>query len=295
MQHFLSVNDLSSNAIHSILQRAEEVGNNPSPNAKGYFAANLFFEPSTRTKTSFLVAEKKLGMETLDLQTNTSSMSKGESLYDTARTYEAVGADLLVIRHCQDTWYDQLSGNISIPLINAGSGKKDHPTQCMLDLLTIKQEFGAFKGLNVAIAGDIKHSRVAYSHASALRTMGANVYFVEVPGFKDETLGIPYVTMDEACEMCDVLMLLRIQHERHGLSAYDTSSYLADYGLTMERERNMQNHAIILHPAPVNRGVEMDTRLVECDRSRIFKQMENGVPVRMAIIQRLLDEGGGIL
>ncbi len=115
-------------------------------------------------------------MEILDFQTETSSMTKGESLYDTARTYEAIGADLLVIRHGRDTWYEQLAGRISIPIINAGSGKGEHPTQCMLDLFTIRQEFGAFKGLNVAIAGDIKHSRVAHSHACALRTVGANVY-----------------------------------------------------------------------------------------------------------------------
>ncbi|TMN23516.1 aspartate carbamoyltransferase catalytic subunit [Lentibacillus cibarius] len=289
MQHFLSVRDLSANTIENILKQAEVIGDTREQN-KGYFAANLFFEPSTRTKMSFVVAERKLGMDTLDFHTETSSMTKGESLYDTVRTFEAIGADLLVIRHANDNWCSELGGNISVPIINAGAGKGEHPTQCMLDLYTIKQEFGAFQGLNVAIAGDIKHSRVARSHVSALKTMGANVYFVDVPGFRDESLDIPYITMDEACVMCDVLMLLRIQHERHGDVAYNTSSYLEKYGLTIERERKMQNHAIIMHPAPVNRNVEIDTRLVECNRSRIFKQMENGVAVRMGIMDYLLAE-----
>lgn len=257
------------------------------------FAANLFFEPSTRTKGSFQVAEKKLGMDTLDFQMESSSMAKGESLYDTARTYEAIGADLLVVRHACDNWYDELAG-ISIPIINAGAGKGEHPTQSMLDLLTIYQEFGSFKNLNVAIAGDIKHSRVARSNAYALMTLGANVCVAAAPGFEDDSFDVPYVSMDEACDTCDVLMLLRIQYERHAQASYQTTPYLADYGLTMERERRMQDHAIVLHPAPVNRGVEIDTRLVESNRSRIFKQMENGIYARMAILSILLNGRGAV-
>ncbi|RYG74101.1 aspartate carbamoyltransferase catalytic subunit [Lentibacillus lipolyticus] len=290
MQHFLSVRNLSANTIETILERAEVIGGTREQHTGRYFAANLFFEPSTRTKMSFVVAERNLGMDTLDFHTETSSTAKGESLYDTVRTYESIGADLLVIRHANDNWCDELGSSISVPIINAGSGKGEHPTQCMLDLYTIKQEFGAFQGLNVAIAGDIKHSRVARSHVSALKTVGANVYFVNVPGFMDESLDIPSLTMDEACTMCDVVMLLRIQHERHGNGACDTTSYLEKFGLTIERERKMQNHAIIMHPAPVNRNVEIDTRLVECDRSRIFQQMENGVAVRMGIMDYLLAE-----
>ncbi|WP_010530471.1 aspartate carbamoyltransferase catalytic subunit [Lentibacillus jeotgali] len=292
MREFLSTRELSSDSIYSILETAEAMRKKPESIRSERFAANLFFEVSTRTKTSFQVAEKRLGMETLDFQMESSSMTKGESLYDTVRTYEAIGADLLIVRHAYDHWYDELAGRISVPIINAGAGKGEHPTQSMLDLLTIYQEFGSFEGLNVVIAGDIKHSRVARSNAYALTTLGANVSFAAAPGFEDDSFDIPYVSMDEACDMCDVLMLLRIQHERHAQVSYRTTSYLGDYGLTMERERRMRDHAIVLHPAPVNRGVEIDTRLVECDRSRIFKQMENGVHTRMAIISILLNEWG---
>ncbi|SFB19287.1 aspartate carbamoyltransferase [Lentibacillus halodurans] len=292
MRHFISTRELSAASIYDILNTAEKLRDSSESFSQQYFAANLFFEPSTRTKMSFLVAEKKLGMAPLDFQPESSSMSKGESLYDTARTYEAIGADLLIVRHLSDRWYDELIGKTSIPIINAGAGKGEHPTQSMLDLLTIYQEFGSFENLEVVIAGDIKHSRVARSNAYALTTLGAKVYFTAAPGFEDDSLDFPYVAIEEACAMCDVLMLLRIQHERHVTQTCDTFSYLANYGLTMEREQKMTDHAIILHPAPVNRDVEIDTRLVECTRSRIFKQMENGVYARMAVISILLKEWG---
>lgn len=256
------------------------------------FVTNLFFEPSTRTKMSFMAAQRKLGIETLDFQMEASSTIKGESLYDTAKTCEAIGANMLVIRHQNDNWYDDILPNINIPVINAGAGKGEHPTQCMLDLLTIYQEFGSFAGLKIVIAGDIKHSRVAHSNAYALTTLGAKVYFTTAPGFEDNTLNIPYVTMDDAAEMCDVMMLLRIQHERHATQPYDSTSYLEKHGMTVKREKRMKSHAIIMHPAPVNRGVEIDTGLVECERSRIFKQMGNGVYTRMAIMTNLLQEWG---
>src|SRR5699024_4284243 len=194
----------------------------------------------------------------------TSSMKKGETLYDTTKTFEAIGADCLVIRHEDDEWSKGISENLNVPIINAGSGKKDHPSQSLLDLDTIYQEFGYFKGLKIAF-------------------VGANE-------FKDNGFSYPYITMDEAVENCDVLMLLRIQHERHEAFAGSTINYLEEYGLTKERERKMQNHAIILHPGPVNRGVEIDTDLVECDKSRISKQIQNGVYIRMAILIKQLIE-----
>ncbi|MBP1950733.1 aspartate carbamoyltransferase catalytic subunit [Virgibacillus litoralis] len=292
MRHFLSTRNLSSTSIFHILNKAEELRLQQMEIPEQVFAANLFFEPSTRTKMCFHVAQKKLGIETLDFHMETSSVTKGESLYDTAKTYEAIGAKLLVIRHQMDNWVDGLIPNLSLPVINAGSGKGEHPTQCMLDLLTIHQEFGTFTNLNVVIVGDIKHSRVARSNAYALTTLGANVYFAAAPGFEDDTLDFPYISIDEAVEMCDIMMLLRIQHERHTVQQYDSTSYLVQFGLTKERESRMKDHAIILHPAPVNRGVEIDTELVECQRSRIFKQMENGVYTRMAIMIILLKEWG---
>ncbi|WP_164669078.1 aspartate carbamoyltransferase catalytic subunit [Virgibacillus doumboii] len=292
MRHFVSTKNLTCKSISSILNRAEEVRLQDQKFSKQLFAANLFYEPSTRTKMSFVAAQKKLGMETFDFHMETSSITKGESLYDTAKTFEAIGADMLMIRHQDDNWYDELLPNISIPVINAGAGKGEHPTQCMLDLLTIYQEFGTFKNVKVVIAGDIKHSRVARSNAYALKTLGAEVYFAAAPGFGDESMEFPYVSIDEGVEMCDVMMLLRIQHERHETDQYDTTSYLKQFGLTIERERKMKSHAIILHPAPVNRGVEIAEELVECDRSRVFKQMENGVYVRMAIIKILAEKWG---
>lgn len=295
MQHFLSVNQLSVKELFSILELAEKERQNETiPDLPSQlYAANLFFEPSTRTNASFLMAQKKLGIETLDFHCATSSVTKGETLYDTAKTYEAIGADLLVIRHPDDRWYEGLPANIDIPLINAGAGKGEHPTQCLLDVLTIYQEFGQFLNKNIVIAGDIRHSRVARSNAIALKKLGANVYVSGAPTFMDPTMDIPYLSMDEAVEMCDVLMLLRIQYERHTEHYGEKNGvYLKQYGLSMEREQRMKPQAIVMHPAPVNRDVEIDTRLVEAKRSRIFKQMENGVYVRMAIIIKLLQEWG---
>ncbi|GGP15697.1 aspartate carbamoyltransferase catalytic subunit [Oceanobacillus neutriphilus] len=293
MKHFISMQQLSGETINRILKEAESVRKSPITINKQLFAANLFFEPSTRTKMSFEVAQRKLGLEVLDLHKEGSSLIKGESLYDTAKTFEAIGADFLIVRHPSDYWMDEMEeeGHLNIPVINAGSGKEEHPTQCMLDLLTMYQEFGNVEGKKVVIAGDIKHSRVAKSNAHALEKLGADVYFSAAPGFEDQSLHYPYITMDEAVEIADVLMLLRIQHERH-IYKTEMYDYLSLYGLTMERAAKMQKHAIIMHPAPINRGVEIDTKLVESKQSRIFKQMENGVYVRMAILTHVLKEWG---
>ncbi|PAV29932.1 aspartate carbamoyltransferase [Virgibacillus profundi] len=291
MRHFITVNQLSAEEIFLLIKTAESYQETNFQINQQLFAANLFFEPSTRTKSSFVVAEKKLGLEVLDFHAETSSTEKGESLYDTAKTFESIGADMLVVRHQSDTWMDELDSNIKIPIINAGAGKEEHPTQCLLDLLTIYQEYGRFDGLNVLISGDIKHSRVAHSNAFALKKLGAKVFISAAPGFEDNTLGFPHISMDDAIKFCDVVMLLRVQHERHK-HTLETMEYLENYGLTKEREKQMKKHAIILHPAPVNRGVEIDSDLVECDRSRIFKQMSNGVFIRMAIITKILTEWG---
>ncbi|HLR80275.1 MAG TPA: aspartate carbamoyltransferase catalytic subunit [Bacillota bacterium] len=291
MKHFISVSQLQKEDIFSLLRLAAYLRRENQLIHKQLFVANLFFEPSTRTKMSFTVAQKKLGLEVLDFHADQSSAKKGESLYDTVKTFEAIGANLLVIRHPKDNWIVDLE-KISIPIINAGAGKEEHPTQCMLDLLTIYEEFKTFDDLNVSIVGDIKHSRVAHSHADALQRLGANVYFSAAPGFEDESLDIPYVSMDEAVKISDVVMLLRIQHERHENKRTITENYLESYGMTKSREKQMKKQAIIMHPAPMNRGVEIDSDLVECRRSRIFKQMENGVYMRMAIITKLLQKWG---
>ncbi|MGM8364203.1 aspartate carbamoyltransferase catalytic subunit [Virgibacillus sp. W0181] len=291
MKHFISVNDLKPKEVLEVLEMADHYRRNNFKLNQQMFAANLFFEPSTRTKMSFIVAQRKLGIEPLDFHTETSSMKKGESLYDTAKTFEAIGADLLVVRHEEDEWPREICNSLSIPIVNGGAGKKEHPTQSMLDLNTIYQEFGRLDNLNIVIVGDIKHSRVARSNAHTLNRMGANVYLCAAPDFIDETLEFPYITMDEAVEMCDALMLLRIQHERHERFS-NVLNYHNEFGLTKEREKRMKKSAIILHPAPINRGVEIDSDLVECERSRIFKQMSNGVYTRMAIMTKLLSERG---
>ncbi|MGM8211818.1 aspartate carbamoyltransferase catalytic subunit [Virgibacillus sp. W0430] len=292
MKHFISVNDLQTTDVLDILDLAEHYRKyDHLKTQKQLFAANLFFEPSTRTKMSFIVAQRKLGIESLDFHSETSSMKKGESLYDTAKTFEAIGSDILVIRHEFDDWPEEICSSLNIPVINAGAGKKEHPTQCMLDLHTIYQEFGHFNKLNIVIAGDIKHSRVARSNAQTLRRMGANVYFCAAPTFMDKTLDFPYISMDEAVGICDVMMLLRIQHERHDQFA-SVENYHQAFGLTLDREKRMKKSAIILHPAPINRGVEIASELIECERSRIFQQMSNGVLIRMAIITKLLKERG---
>lgn len=255
------------------------------------FVSNLFFENSTRTKTSFDVAERKLGLNVVPFDISTSSVNKGESLYDTVKTLEAIGVDLVVIRHEKNEFYKELE-NIQIPIINGGDGTGNHPSQTMLDLMTIYQEFGTFKNLKIAICGDVKHSRVANSAHQALEKLGATVYFSGPEIWFDKSAE-NFRNLDEIIEEIDVLMLLRIQHERHdNQSSFTADEYLEKFGLTKEREAKMKEKAIIMHPAPINRGVEIDTNLVECRRSRIFKQMENGVYARMAILKNALEEKG---
>ncbi len=255
------------------------------------FVSNLFFENSTRTKTSFIVAEKKLGFDVVPFDVETSSVQKGETLYDTVRTLESVGVHAVVIRHSEDRYFEQLIGKVEIPIINGGDGTGNHPSQCMLDLYTIWQEFGGFNGLKVAIAGDIRHSRVAHSNGETLKRLGAEVYYACPEVWQDTNVeGDTYVHIDDIIEEVDVMMLLRVQHERHAEKADDVMDrYLENFGLTIEREKRMKKGSIIMHPAPVNRDVEIASELIECQRSRIFKQMENGVYARMAILNYSLD------
>ncbi|MCY7833729.1 aspartate carbamoyltransferase catalytic subunit [Bacillus spizizenii] len=289
MKHLTTMSELSTEEIKDLLQTAQDLKSGKTDNwLTGKFAANLFFEPSTRTRFSFEVAEKKLGMNVLNLDGTSTSVQKGETLYDTIRTLESIGVDVCVIRHSEDEYYKELVSQVNIPILNAGDGCGQHPTQSLLDVMTIYEEFHTFKGLTVSIHGDIKHSRVARSNAEVLTRLGARVLFSGPSEWQDEeNLFGTYVTMDEAVESSDVVMLLRIQNERHQ-SAVSQDDYLNKYGLTVERAERMKQHAIIMHPAPVNRGVEIDDCLVESEKSRIFKQMQNGVFIRMAVIQRAL-------
>lgn len=289
MSNLLMMNELTNEEIIEILYDAQQykLGNGWKP-SNMMFVSNLFFEPSTRTRFSFEVAEKRLGLEVLNFSAEHSSVQKGETLYDTVKTLESIGANAVVIRHQEDHFFEDLIGKVSIPIINAGDGCGHHPTQSLLDLLTIQQEFGGFKDLTVSIHGDIKHSRVARSNAEVLTRLGAKVLFSGPKEWQDPLNNNgTYVEVEEAISQSDVVMLLRIQHERHEQKA-NAQNYLSQYGLTKEREKQMKKHAIIMHPAPVNRDVEIDGDLIECERSRIFKQMENGVFARMAVLKRAL-------
>jgi len=290
-----TITELSTERINRIVQEALAFAEGKTARIEGeVFCSNLFFEDSTRTKTSFDIAERKLGLQVVPFDASNSSVNKGESLYDTVKTIESLGVNLVVIRDKKDRYFDDLK-NIKIPVINGGDGTGNHPSQCMLDLMTIYQEFGKFEGLKVGIVGDVKHSRVANSNAEALRRLGAKVYFSGPEQWFDEGALIngTYLSVDEMIHEVDVLMLLRIQHERHDSKmSFSASEYHRKYGLTKEREKTMKKEAIIMHPAPINRGVEIDSDLVECQRSRIFRQMQNGVFARMAILKEALEKEG---
>lgn len=293
MNHLLTMAELSVEEVMAILDDAACFAKGePYHLEKQTFIANLFFEPSTRTRNSFEVAEKKLGLDVLNIQTDVSSVTKGETLYDTIRALEEIGVQAVVIRHSEDNYFEPLRNEVNIPILNAGDGCGNHPTQSLLDLLTIYQEFGRFEGLKVVIAGDLTHSRVAKSNANILSRLGAELIFTGPKEWFEEKDGFTvgtYQPMDEAIKQADVMMLLRIQHERHNQTMkMSKEEYHRTYGLTEERYKQLKEHCIIMHPGPVNRDVELASPLVESSRSRIFKQIHNGVFARMAVIKRAL-------
>jgi len=293
LHHLLTTNELKVEEICQLLEDAKRFSEGMvwRPEQQ-MFAANLFFEASTRTKCSFEVAERRLGLGVIPFEVETSSVQKGETLYDTVKTLESIGVNAIVIRHGQDRYFDDLVGKINIPILNGGDGCGHHPTQSLLDLLTIQQEYGRFDGLKIAIIGDISHSRVARSNADALTRLGADVIFSGPEEWFDyHSLNTArFKPIDEAIREADVVMLLRVQHERHQKKgSFTASEYHRQFGLTLDREKSMKPNSIIMHPAPVNRNVEIADSLVECKRSRIFKQMENGVYVRMAALKRSIE------
>lgn len=293
MANLFSLNDLTINDIKGILNRAEqlrEMGKNSWFEPKHQLVANLFFEPSTRTRTSFEAAETRLGLKILDFSSNVSSTQKGETLYDTVRTMEEVGAEAVVIRHKKDRYFEGLKDGIGLTILNAGDGAGNHPTQALLDLMTIRQEFFSLSGLTVAIIGDLRYSRVARSDSEILTRLGNKVLLSGPEEWKNDQIPGTYVSVDEAVASADAVIMLRIQHERHEQAMkMSKEAYHARYGLTKERADRMKPESIIMHPGPVNRGVELDSDLVESPRSRYFKQIHNGVYARMAAIEWALD------
>lgn len=292
-RNLLGLKGQSRQELSSILDRAaywEQCPDKITNQLKGKFIANMFFENSTRTRFSFEVAEKRLGAEVLNFFAAVSSVQKGESIYDTVRTLESMGIDAGVIRMKPIGLLAELAQKIKVPLINAGDGNNEHPTQALLDMYTMKKHFGEVKGLTVSIIGDILYSRVARSNLWGLTEMGAKVKFCAPENMQapELTAYAPYVSMDEALQS-DVVMMLRVQLERHEQGLLRSpEEYREHYGLTVERAEKLQKHAIIMHPAPVNRNVEIDDELVEHEQSRIFTQMQYGVPIRMAVIERAL-------
>lgn len=283
-----TLHDMPVREVTALLEEAQAFRDKAIfPNLSGKIACNLFFEPSTRTHYSFCVAEEKLGMRVVSFHPESSSLQKNESFYDTVKTFDSFGPDVLVIRHVENEYYNQLMGHVRAPILNGGDGTGNHPTQSLLDLLTIRQEFGGFDGLKVAIVGDVKHSRVAHTNMEVMRRLGMRVVAAGPEEFMDEALETE--PFDHAVETCDVVMMLRIQYERHQMRDHFTvEEYHQAYGLTKKRADAMKRGAIIMHPAPFNRNVEIADEVVECEKSRIFRQMENGVYVRMAALRRAI-------
>lgn len=289
----LGLKELERSEIESILNRAahwEAQTSKVVPVLKSCFVANMFFENSTRTRFSFEMAEKRLGAQVMNFTAAASSVEKGESIYDTIRTLESMGIDAGVIRLKPAGVLQQLAQKVNVPLVNAGDGNNEHPTQALLDLYTMRKTFGELKGLRVSIIGDILHSRVARSNLWALQKFGADVRFcapqmMQAPELAEHA---PYVSLEEALD-ANVVMMLRIQLERHkhGLIT-SAGDYREHYGLTEERAARLKPDTIIMHPAPVNRNVEIDDAVVESEASRIFPQMANGVPIRMAVMERAM-------
>jgi len=289
MKHLLTLSSLSIEEILKIIDRATEFSEGAvPPGYPGIIAANMFFEPSTRTQYSFNVAEEKLGMRVISFNADSSSLTKGESFYDTVKVFDSFGTDILVIRHTENAYYDRLLGHIDAVILNGGDGTGNHPTQSLLDLMTVKQEFGTFDGLKCAIVGDIRHSRVAHTNYEVMKRLGMKVVTGGPDIYREE--GFDFEPFKEAVSSSDIVMLLRVQHERHeGGEGFSIDEYHREFGLNSETIKLMKPGAVIMHPAPFNRGVEIANEIVECERSRIFKQMRNGVFVRMAVLERAVE------
>lgn len=299
-KHLLSIDDLSREDIEIVLNQAqmfEEVNERPIkklPTLRGKTVCNLFLEPSTRTRGSFELAEKRLSCDSLNAGGSASSTVKGESLVDTVKTLDSMKVDMFIVRHkCAGSPY-LVSQHTNASVIDAGDGKHQHPTQALLDLYTIWKNKGSFEGLNVGIVGDIAHSRVCGSLVPALKKMGATVTLIApatlLPA-RPDVLGADKTTpyFDEVLPQLDVVYMLRIQMERlEGAPFPSLREYHLLYGLTEERSSYMKSDAIICHPGPINRGVELDSYMADCSQSVIVDQVFSGVCVRMALIYLLL-------
>ncbi len=295
LKHLFGLKGVSKQDVTTILDAAvsfREVLDRPIrivPTLRGIAVLNLFYESSTRTRISFELAERRLSAEVISFAKSTSSVSKGESLRDTARNIEAMKIDLIVVRHSSPGTPQFLAAHTNCKIINAGDGAHEHPTQALLDMMTIRQHFGLLKGLRVLIVGDILHSRVARSEIWGLKTMGAQV---DVCGpaslipLEMDNFGVNvYNNFDEVISDYDVIYMLRIQKERQTSGLISTTrEYTAMFGLTKDRVKYMKNDAVIMHPGPINRGIELDYEVADSEKSLILDQVTNGEAIRMAVL-----------
>ncbi len=301
-KHLIGIRGLSKADITHILDTAEkmkEISDRPIkkvPALRGKLIVNLFFENSTRTHSSFEIAEKRLSADSLNFSASTSAVQKGETLLDTVLNIERMQPDAYVMRHASPGSCKFISNYVKGSVINAGDGAHEHPTQALLDAMTIREKKGGFEGLDILICGDITHSRVVRSNIHLLKTMGANVTVAGpatmIPPHIDK-MGVKVETnFDRALKGKDVVMMLRIQLERQTKNLFPSmKEYYLTYGLTEERFKLAAKDAIVMHPGPINRGVEISSEMADCRESVILDQVENGVSVRMAVLYLLM--GGG--
>jgi aspartate carbamoyltransferase catalytic subunit len=297
-RHLLGIKELSSEEIYHMLDTAASFRDvlkrdiKKVPPLRGMTVVSLFFEPSTRTKTSFALAAKRLSADFVNFSVSTSSVVKGETIRDTALTIQALGADFVVIRHESSGVPHFLSNIVDMSVINAGDGANEHPTQALLDLFTIQTHKKKFKGLTVAIIGDIAHSRVAKSNIYALTKLGAKVRLICPPTLMPaevEKLGVEvFHSTDEGVKKADVIMTLRLQLERQSKGFLPSlKEYYKLYGLTAERLKLAKSNAMVMHPGPMNRGVEIGSAVADGPQSVILEQVTNGIAVRMAVLYLL--------
>ena len=302
LRHLLSLKGISADLLTALLDEAEEYLTAPgalparSQSLAGRTVGNLFFEPSTRTRASFDLAGRRLGADVMNLDVNTSSRKKGESILDTIHTLEAMHVDVMVVRDASDGVPAYIARNVQdhVSVLNAGESDVSHPTQGLLDLLTIRQHSADFKNMTVAIIGDIQHSRVAMSTSEALQTMGVGeLRLVSPPALAPDADKFPgsriVDNIADGLKDADVVMALRIQRERignlDGVPGID--EYFANYGISHDSMKHAKPDAIIMHPGPMNRGIEIEGMLADGPRSVITKQVTNGVAVRMAVLARI--------
>ena len=301
VNHLLGIKDLNKEDIQLILDTAaqfKEVINRPIkkvPTLRDITIANLFFENSTRTRLSFELAEKRLSADVVNFSASSSSVKKGETLVDTVNNILAMKVDMVVMRHPNPGAGEFLSQHVDASIVNAGDGAHEHPTQALLDAFSIRDAVGTLEGTKVAIVGDIVHSRVALSNVLLLQKMGAEVMVCGpatlVPKYM-HTLGvIVEYDLQKAIEWCDVANMLRVQHERQEIKYFPSiAEYREQYGLTMEHLDGLEKPVIIMHPGPINRGVEITSEVADSEQSIILDQVENGVAVRMAVMYLLAEK-----